>query len=249
LQVLGEELVRGGGPYDASALKQALQDHLFSRTGRLALVFERRYQQIVGRSSYLAAVLGALARAGEGGTRLTDVGREVGAPSGDTARYLERLGDAVVQREDGGYALQDRVFGLWLAWRQPAGSVVPMRLVGDEAELRTAEHLSRLGFDLVYQSRASRGAFDLLALRGASQVGVQVKRRALPLVFSREEWARMEAEAARQGWDWVLAAVDVEGTVRILDPAGARIGKTVRAPASAMIDNLLAWVDRKDRTG
>ncbi len=33
-----------------------------------------------------------------------------------------------------------------------------MTVVGDEAEKTVARHLARLGFDLVYQSRASRGA-------------------------------------------------------------------------------------------
>ena len=47
-----------------------------------------------------------------------------------------------------------------------------------------AEHLARSGFELVYQSRGSRGAFDLLATRGAQQLGVQVKRSPLPLIPS-----------------------------------------------------------------
>ena len=38
-----------------------------------------------------------------------------------------------------------------------------MTIVGDEAEQAVAAFLAGLGFDLVYQSRASRGAFDLLA--------------------------------------------------------------------------------------
>ena len=41
-----------------------------------------------------------------------------------------------------------------------------MSVVGDVAEQAVARFLAALGFDLVYQSRASRGAFDILALRG-----------------------------------------------------------------------------------
>ena len=192
----------------------------------------------------MAAVLGVLARTGPKGARLTDVARTIEAPSGDTARYIERLGDAVIRREDARYALTDKVFGLWLEWRQPQGTVVPMRLIGDEAELRVAEHLSRLGFDVVYQSRASRGAFDLLGLRGSAQLGVQVKRRRLPLAFTMEEWTRMEAEAIRHGWLWVVAAVSAKGEVQILDPARARVAKTARLHPESAIKNLLMWVDQ-----
>lgn len=83
-----------------------------------------------------------------------------------------------------------------------------MGILGDEGEREVAARLAAMGFDLVYQSRASRGAFDLLATRGAAQLGVQVKRSPLPLRFTRARWIRMEAEAARLGWVWVVAAED-----------------------------------------
>ena len=101
-----------------------------------------------------------------------------------------------------------------------------------------------MGFDLVYQSRASRGAFDLLAIRGATQLGVQVKRRSLPLRFARADWSRMEAEAERLGWRWVVAAVDPAGPIAVLDPARAVEGREVRLDAAAAIPNLLLWIDR-----
>jgi len=65
--------------------------------------------------------------------------------------------DAVVRGSDGRYRLADPVFGLWLSWRQPGGTVVPMQVIDDEAEQQVAQHLARMGFDLVYPSRASRG--------------------------------------------------------------------------------------------
>ena len=80
-----------------------------------------------------------------------------------------------MRRDDGLYELADSVFGLWLRWRRPGGSVLPMTLVGDEAERSVADHLARLGFEPVYQSRASRGPFDLLALRSRAPLAVQVK--------------------------------------------------------------------------
>lgn len=148
------------------------------------------------------------------------------------------------KREDGRYELDDATFGLWLRWRRPGGSVVPMSLLGDNAERTVAQHLARCGFELVYQSRASRGAFDLLATRGAQQLGVQVKRATLPLRLPREDWNRMVADANRFGWRWILAAVSSEAAVMLLDPAGAVRGRTVRLDAGAAIDNIVSWVDR-----
>ncbi|HVV83033.1 MAG TPA: hypothetical protein VHE35_08125 [Kofleriaceae bacterium] len=220
-----------------------MQDVLFSRTGRLGLYLQLGFDRAVGRSQHLAAALDALA---EGPLRMTDVARRLGVGTADTARYLERLGDLVRRQPDGMFALEDPVLGLWLRWRRPGGSAVPMTVIGDAAEREVASHLARLGFDLVYQSRASRGAFDLLATRGARQLGLQVKRSDLPLRFDRAAWQRMGADARRLGWRWAIAAVGSDGTVRFLDPAAARRGKELRLTEAAIIDNLTAWLDRRD---
>lgn len=139
--------------------------------------------------------------------------------------------------------LADPLFALWLRWRAPGGTVVPMKVIGDEGELAVAELLSALGFELVYQSRGSGGAFDLLALRGSRQLGVQVKREPLALRFSKAEWARIEADAKRWGWQWLVAQVESDLSVRLLDPACARTGREVRLDSAATIDNLLSWLD------
>lgn len=240
LQVCGEELVRSGAPYDDNAIKDLLQRLMFSRTGRLALYFERVHMDAVGRSARLDATLRAIAL--EGPLRLTDIAKEIGASSADALRYLDRLADIVRRGDDDTYTLADAPFRLWLAWRSPGGAAVPMSVLGDHAERLVAAHLASMGFDLVYQSRASRGAFDLLATRGPRQIGVQVKRTSLPLVFETEAWWRMHAEAARFNWRWVVCAV-VDGEVIYLDPARARVGKTVRVHADAAVDNLLGWAD------
>lgn len=240
LQMLGEAIVDTEPPYDRSTLKAALQDLLFSRTGRLSLYFENEFDRLVGHSTNLAAVLETLA---EGAKPLAKIAKAIGAPAGQTSGYVERLEDAVVRRPDGLYELDDATFGLWLRRRRPGGSVVPMTVLGEDAERTIAEHLARCGFELVYQSRASRGAFDLLATRGALQLGVQVKRTALPFSVAREEWNRMVADAERFGWRWIVAAVSSEGTVTLLDPARAKRGRAVRLDAKATIDNIVAWVD------
>jgi Holliday junction resolvase len=242
VQLLGEALVASGPPLDEQSLKSALQDLLFSRTGRLALYFENEFHRLVGRATYLAAALQALA---DGPQRLTDVAETIGAASGATASYLERLGDAVKRNDEGRYELADATFGLWLRWSRPGGTVVPMRLVGDEAERAVAEYLARMGFELVYQSRGSRGAFDLLATRGAAQLGVQVKRSPLPLRFSLADWNRMEADAERFRWRWVVAAVTPEGQIAIMDPSLATCGQEARLDDSASISNILLWLERR----
>jgi len=241
LQMLGDALVRTEPPYDRSALKAALQDLLFSPTGRLSLYFENELERLVGRSANLAAVLEALA---PGPQRLSDVARAIGAPTGHASGYIDRLGDAVQKREDGRYELDDATFGLWIRWRQPGGTVVPMTVLGDAAERLVAQHLARCGFELVYQSRASRGAFDLLATRGARQLGVQVRRSALPLRFTAAEWSRMEADAKRFGWRWIVAAVGPDDAVTLLDPPRGARRKAGALDGSAAIENIVAWVDR-----
>jgi hypothetical protein len=251
LQLFGEALTLEPPPYDGDSVKLALQRLLFSRTGSLSLYLQNEFDRLVGQAGLLAGTLQALA---DGPARVTDLARRLGLPSGTTVRCLERLGDAVVRRDDGRYALDDAVFGLWLRWRAPGGTVVPMTILGDEAEQQVADHLARMGFELVYQSRASRGAFDLLAIRDGRHLGVQVKRSGLPLRFDLASWTRMQADAKRLGWAWIVAAVDVPpkesaraepmGRVRILDPARARRRREVRLDETAVIDNLLEWLLR-----
>src|SRR5439155_52882 len=79
-----------------------------------------------------------------------------------------------------------------------------------------------------YQARASRGAFDLLGVRAGLQVGIQVKRTALPLRFTKGAWHRLEADAQRLKWRWSIAAVSpADGRVTFLDPKKARAGKAI----------------------
>jgi hypothetical protein len=123
-----------------------------------------------------------------------------------------------------------------------------MRVLGDEAEQRVAEHLALMGFELIYQSRASRGAFDLFATRGAEQLGVQVKRTGFPVRFTAPEWSRMEADGERMKWRWVVAAVAAPPSLEVvlLDPAKAKKTRVAaRLDETAVIENLLLWLDRK----
>jgi hypothetical protein len=240
VQMLGEELVEHSGTLDNSALKAALQKLLFSRTGRLALYLESEFQKLVGRSTFLAAALDALAG---GPASLTSISKMIQTSSGSTVSYLKRLRDAVIRRETGLYELADPTFALWLQWRRPGGTVIPMTLVGDEAEQAVSRILSAMGFDLVYQSKGSRGAFDLLATRGSLQLGVQVKRSVLPLRFKQIQWSRMVAEGQRLKWSWIVASVNPAGDVHMLDPAKASVRRGACLSETAVIVNLLRWLD------
>lgn len=243
LQLMGQELLDGGPPWDDAAFKEAAQRLLFSPNGRLAMYFQREFDRVVGRATTLAATLGALARSEPGGLTVTEVARAIGAGTGPAVRYLERLADVVEKGKGGRWRIGDPTFATWLRWRDPSGRVVPMTSIGSEAELSVARKLASAGFDLVYQARASRGAFDLLALRGPTQLGIQVKRHDLPIAFALSEWQRMDAEASRLGWRWLVASVSRSGEVHLLDPARARVRRTARLHTDAAIDNLLRWVD------
>lgn len=242
LQLFGEVLTSKEPPYDEALVRQVFSEVLFSRTGRLGLYFENEFNQVVGNAATLAMVLEALS---DGPARTTDVAKTIGASTGSTSRYLMRLGDVVQHQEDGRYALSDGAFGLWLRWRKPGGTVVPMTLVGDDAEREVAKRLAEMGFELVYQSRASRGAFDLLGVRSGLQLGIQVKRSPLPLRFSRAAWNRLHADAKRLDWQFVVAAVSPDGPVTFLDPGKAKVGRAVALTAGAQIKNLLAWLERR----
>lgn len=241
LQLLGEQLVGLGGAIDEAALKEALSRLLFHRTGRLALYFETELARVVGRSAPSLAILVQLARAP---SRLVDLQHALRITSSTALNYLSRLGDVVRAGENGVWELSDRVMALWLSWRAPGGAAVPMTVIGDEGERATAQALASLGFELVYQSKASRGAFDLLALRAGVMVGVQVKRSPVPLHFTDAAWKRLEAEAKRLSWIPVVASVAPDGAVTFLDPARKKRRKGVSLGAPAVIDNLLVWVDR-----
>jgi hypothetical protein len=240
LQLFGEVLTADEPPYDVGLVRQVYSELLFTRTGRLSLYFAREFDRLVGSAATLAAVLEALA---EEPLRMGELARRTSTSSGAVTHYLERLGDAVMRGDDQRWSLVDPVFAMWLRWRQPGGAVVPMSVIGDEAELEIARKLAVLGFELVYQSRASRGAFDLLGVRAGIQVGFQVKRSALPVRFSKSAWARLASDARRLGWRWLVAVVTPASQVYFFDPARARVGTAVTLAERHALDNVLRWLE------
>jgi len=90
---------------------------------------------------------------------------------------------------------------------------LPALLVGTETEKLIAKRLSSEGFRLAYESKASRGTFDLLALYEFRCIGIQCKKVALPYSLPKTVARRMDAEGERLGWEPVLA-LHVDGGVR-----------------------------------
>jgi len=126
----------------------------------------------------------------------------------------------VVLKRDACYCLSDPCYALWLkAARGPVSSVAAPLILGEASEQSVAREVARQGVGLVYQSRASRGAFDLLAVYQTHQIGVQVKRiKKFPAYVSEREIGRMRRDAHTLGWHAVLAFdLDDEISLHALD--------------------------------
>jgi len=218
LQVLGEELCRAAsdpaiGSITPALYKTVAQDTLFGQGGRLYLYFQGMYERVVGSATSLARVLIAVAR---GCHTVSEVARELRRGSNVVSSWLGRLVDTdVLVKEGTHYRFGDPVLALWVqGTRPPFDAIGGPYLIGDETERRVAYAAGREGFRLAFQSRASRGAFDLLALLNTTQIGIQVKYTAgWPLYVPASEMERMRDWADRLGWVPVLCVVRQE-TIR-----------------------------------
>jgi AAA+ ATPase superfamily predicted ATPase/Holliday junction resolvase len=235
LQIIGAELCRMPA-IDQGAFKVALQRVLFDADGRLHLYFSNLVSKIVGRSASIERTLIALAaRPG----RLSDVAGRLGVAAGTLKSWIDRCRD-LVEVENAVYRINDPCLALWLRAKSDEGAVLPAVVLGNEAEKRVARQMASAGFELVFQSRASRGAFDLLAVRGSVEVGVQVKKASRPFYLSKDELGRMKHWSKRLGWLPVLAIVE-EDEVLFYNVAARRpSGKGCRFDArTPRIENLL----------
>jgi len=83
----------------------------------------------------------------------------------------------------------------------------------------------------------------LLGVRAGIQVGIQVKRGALPVRFSKSAWARLASDARRFGWRWLVAVVTPASQVCFFDPTRARVGAAVTLTENLALDNVLRWLE------
>lgn len=225
LQVFGQELVRQDAikTVDQKAIQYTLQETLLTPNGRLSLYFEDLFSKAVGRSSLLEGILYRLDKP----KRITDLAQELrverGAVSSGLKTLLER--DIVTKRDEGDYTVIDPCFRIWLQDRATAFHGLPPLYIGTEAEKQVARALAAQGLGALYQARASRGAFDLIAFFRDSIIGIQVKKTSLPYSLRALERDKLLAEAKRLKWIAVLALV-VDNRVLFYDIKKLRKTKT-----------------------
>jgi Holliday junction resolvase len=207
LQILGEEMVLGakGGQPDEEDWKRMCQRVLLQPSGRLYQYFELLHQKVVGRSSLLEKILVALST---GPARGSEIAASIGIAQNRLGSKLPLLeAQDVIVKKDASYRLYDPCYALWLkAARGPVSSVAAPLLLGEASERNVARELARQGVGLVYQSRASRGAFDLLAVYQTHQIALQVRRiKKYPVYISERQIGRMRRDARTMGWHAALA--------------------------------------------
>jgi AAA+ ATPase superfamily predicted ATPase len=222
------------------ALKEALESTLLEENGRLSLFMEQRYQAVTGDSSTLESVL----RGFIDPARISDVSEKLHVRTGAVSSAVKTLlgEDILEKRADGRYGFIDPAFALWLKHRVDFRLAMPPLLVGTDSEQVVARRLAADGFRGVYQSRASRGAFDLLAIHDTRVIGLQVKTGTPPIAFRAQEKARLLEDARRLGFVPVLALVD-EHAVRFYDlrKSSGKGGLRIRGDTPAA-ETLLAFL-------
>jgi AAA+ ATPase superfamily predicted ATPase len=202
-------------------MKEALESTLLEENGRLSLFMEQRYRAITGESSTLESVL----RGFVDPARISDVAERLHVRTGAVSSAVKTLlgEDVLEKRADGRYGFTDPGFAVWLKHRVDYRLAMPPLLVGTHSEQVVARKLAADGFRGVYQSRASRGAFDLLAIHGTRVIGLQVKTGTPPFGLRAQEKARLLADARRLRFVPVLALVDKD-SVRFFDLRRTRGG-------------------------
>jgi Holliday junction resolvase len=153
----------------------------------------------------------------EGPARGSEIAKAAGVAQNRLSSTLPLLeAQDVILKEGDRYQLCDPCYALWLkATRGPASAVAAPLLLGEESEREVARALARQGVGLVYQSRAGRGAFDLLAVYQTHQIGLQVKRiKKYPVYVAEHEIGRMRSDARNFGWHAAFA-FDLDGAISI----------------------------------
>ncbi|MFQ6040799.1 MAG: hypothetical protein ACE5PV_08080, partial [Candidatus Poribacteria bacterium] len=187
---------------------------LFESAGRLYLYFASQYQKHIKTSTSLERTLVSIS---SGHHRASEIAKDLGQLPGLVSSFINRLVEMdILMKEDEGYRFRDPVFRLWIAGtKSHLKSVISPYILGDFVEKAIAEKLSKEGFSLVYQSKASRGTFDLLAILNSFMVGLQVKKTTkFPFYLSLDEALRMQDWGKRLNWLPVLCVYIDEENIR-----------------------------------
>lgn len=199
-----------------------------------------------GRSTTLERVLIALSTNCTAVSEIaTSTHQQTGAVSTALRQLVEK--DLVCRDADGRYSVADPTFAIWVAGnRSSLRTIAGPYYLGSEAERAVCQHLGREGFHLVYRSRDSRGTFDLVALLGTTQIGLQVKRcERFPCYLSRAEHARMLRWGEQLSWTPILVIYDpAADRCRYYDvrSSGRQLSKQVRFDSSQGQGQLLGLI-------
>lgn len=210
LQVTGEELCKEE-QIDEHVFKVVLQELVFNRTGRLSIYFQNLFERVVSKSGMLESALLCLSTP----KNLTEIAKQLEMPTGTANAIVSRLlkEDVIVKTDDKQYLIPDKAFALWLKSNTELGKILSPLVLGDETEKLIARTLAQTGFTLVYQSKASRGAFDLLAIANTTFIGIQCKKATLPYYLPSKEYEKMNFWAKKLSWIPLLA-LEITGKFR-----------------------------------
>jgi Holliday junction resolvase len=221
LQLIGEEICRRTETkvVDEASFKEAFQETVMTEGGRLNSYFDGIFQSF-SESTLLERTAIAIA---EGKTQITEIGKAIGLTGGAAYTAIRRLQELnIITKKNAEYDYVDPLLKRWvIGTKTPLKAVITPYLLGDETERNVAQALGKEGFRLVYQSRASRGAFDLLAIIDSLQVGLQVKRTTRQTTqISQPDLERMIYEAERLHW---IPAIAIDRGRGIILYASARL--------------------------
>jgi Holliday junction resolvase len=206
LQILGEEICKNSlrKKVPAAAFKESIQNTLFNSTGRLFLYFQDLFAKCTRNSTSAERILVAIANGNQSNAEIAGALHQSTGEAGSL--ILRLLSLDVIVKENKRYFFRDPVFARWVQgarsfWKTKMTPV----LVGTAAEKAVAEKLSAEGFSAIYQSKASRGAFDLLAIFNSYKVGLQIKVAAsFPFYVRAEEIAKMIFWGQKLKWTPML---------------------------------------------
>ena len=245
LQVLGEELCKASPEREMKrdVYKMVLQQTLFESAGRLSLYFAGQYAKHIKTSTSLEKTLASIS---SGYVRVSEIAKDLGQLTGHISSFIGRLVEMdILVKVDDTYQFRDPVFGLWIAGtKSHLKSVIGPYTLGDQVEKATADKLAKEGFSLVYQSKASRGIFDLLAILNSFMVGLQVKKTTkFPFYLSKDEFANMNSWGERLNWLPILCVYIDDNYIRFFPlEALSDVGKSMRANKTDGAEHLLDLV-------
>lgn len=202
LQVLGEELCKASDTQQIKedTFKGVVQSTIFDNSGRLYLYFNDYFNKYIRSAALNERVLVSLAK---GNLRVSQIAKDLKRTNGEVGSWLNRLVDiGVIRKREYEYEFCDPLFKLWIKGvKSELRTIIGPFTIGSEVEKKLALQLAQMGFRLVYQSRASRGIFDILVLLNSFEIGLQIKSiKKYPVYLTKNQYTQMYYWAEQLGW-------------------------------------------------